>query len=103
VGIFGLLLLVGAVGTYEKLYPEEGVQDMELLFMPVLGAIGANVCYTGGWVCELILRTAKGSSGRFGPVAWFAGTSLSAVAMLLPGAMWWCFVAARAAFGIHAP
>lgn len=59
--------------------------DFEYLFAAVGGAILANVCYTGGWAVELLVRSVMGARvARFGPRAWRVGMGFSLAILLLP-------------------
>jgi hypothetical protein len=59
--------------------------DMFLVFLSLVFGIGANFCYTGGWIVELMLRGVTGADMR-GPAPWaFAsGLALSVGVALLP-------------------
>ncbi len=51
----------------------------------ILYAIAANVCYTGGWIVEVVLFwLGKKGDMHFGPVAFALGTALSLLLTLLP-------------------
>lgn len=50
--------------------------------------IGANVCYTGGWVTELLIARFWGvQTERFGPIAFTLGTVFSAIVTLAPAGL----------------
>lgn len=50
----------------------------------VYGAL-ANVCYTGGWITELlVVNFWDADTSRFGPIAYTLGTGFSALLTLLP-------------------
>ena len=45
----------------------------------------ANVCYTGGWITELlVIRLWQADTSRFGPIAYALGTAFSALITLTP-------------------
>ena len=53
-----------------------------------LYAIAANVCYTGGWLAELISREVWGDKARgFGEISFTLGIIFSFLLTLLPGAL----------------
>ncbi len=55
------------------------------IFGIILYAIAANVCYTGGWIVEVVLFwLGKKGDMYFGPVAFALGTALSLLLTLLP-------------------
>jgi hypothetical protein len=48
----------------------------------------ANVCYTGGWVVELLIRKVfKRNATRFGPIAFGVGLGVSVLTTFLPPVM----------------
>ena len=64
-----------------------GLPDPPLLV--ILGiatyAIMANVCYTGGWIAELIARQFLGpQAAHFGKIAFFLGLCFSVLLTLVP-------------------
>lgn len=53
----------------------------------LLYGIIANVCYTGGWITELLVaRFWRADRSRFGPIAFTLGTGFSVFATLVPAA-----------------
>ena len=62
---------------------------------PILAVIGviafgviANVCYTGGWIVELLVaKVWHVESTRFGPIAFALGTVFSVLAALAPAGL----------------
>jgi hypothetical protein len=51
----------------------------------ILYGIGANICYTAGWITELLARFAWGTdSNSYGQIAFLAGLSFSVAVTLLP-------------------
>jgi hypothetical protein len=58
-------------------------------FFAILGviafALAANVCYTGGWVAELIVRkTWPNEAERIGPISFALGLGFAVLVTLLP-------------------
>jgi hypothetical protein len=78
VGMGGALLMCYA--TRNPSPDEEGFE----LFLPMLLVIlGSNICYTGGWVAELVARKLwKAKVAFFGPVAFSLGLIFSALVCL---------------------
>jgi hypothetical protein len=74
------------------------VGNEELLFSPFLlflgilvYGIGANVCYTAGWIFELLLRRwGSQNTEKFGNAAFKAGLGFSCVITSLP--LWFVLV-----------
>ncbi len=65
----------------------------------VLYAISANLCYTGGWLAELISREVWGDKARsFGEISFTLGVIFSVLLTLLPGAVAVFAVLARFVF-----
>ena len=54
----------------------------------VLYGILANVCYTGGWIAELLVaKLWSVDTARFGPIAFILGTGLSVLVTLAPAGL----------------
>jgi hypothetical protein len=54
----------------------------------ILYGILANVCYTGGWVTELVVAKVWAiDTSRFGPVAFTLGTAFSVLITLAPASL----------------
>jgi hypothetical protein len=65
----------------------------------VLYAIVANVCYTGGWIAELIAREVwEDKAGNFAEISFTLGIIFSFLLTLLPGALAVFAVVARFVF-----
>jgi hypothetical protein len=79
---FGGLALV----AFSMRAPPPGEDEGFEPFLMVMGGFfGANVCYTGGWIAELIARRLwKDKVEYFGPVAFSLGLIFSAAVCLLP-------------------
>jgi len=58
------------------------------IFAVVAYGIAANVCYTGGWVVEILVRKVwKERAGAFGEIAFFLGLIFSVLLTLAPAAL----------------
>jgi hypothetical protein len=60
--------------------------------LAVIGVIAfgviANVCYTGGWIVELLVaKVWRVESTRFGPIAFALGTAFSVLVALAPAGL----------------
>jgi len=54
----------------------------------LLYGILANVCYTGGWVTELLVaKVWSVDTSRFGPIAFTLGTAFSVLLTLMPAGL----------------
>jgi hypothetical protein len=54
----------------------------------LLYAIFANICYTGGWITELLVaKLWHADTSRFGPIAFALGTGFSVIITLLPAGL----------------
>ncbi len=65
-----------------------GLPDPPLFALVAVAAYGimANVCYTGGWIAEVIVNKVWAQKGRdFGPIAFTLGVFFSVGVTLLPG------------------
>lgn len=96
VGITGILscLLVLASGYVMErhLHSEAWLPDPPLFGVTAVLIYGimANVCYTGGWVAELLARVGGAERARhFGEVAWVLGTGFSALVTCIPAVVCW--------------
>ena len=83
-------VLVGVVGlgSHFLFDSDFGVPDPPLfaLFAVVIYAIMANVCYTGGWVAELVIRKAwPEQADRFAALSLALGVVFAVVLTLSPG------------------
>ena len=64
----------------------------------VVYALGANVCFAGGWIAELIVRRAwPDESDRFGTLSFTLGLVFAVVVTLLPPVL---LVASVALYGV---
>ncbi len=105
VGVAGLItifVMLFSAMVAEKLVGEPiGWPDPP--FVAIIGVIlcgvGANVCYTGGWVGELLSREVWGDKAKnFAEISFTLGTVFSFFLTLLPGAIVTLAVLARVFF-----
>ncbi len=105
VGITGLLtsficwgcaVLVELSGKFEEgLFPDP---PLFVIFFVVLYAVGANVCYTAGWIVECLLHAVgRKDDPFFGPLSFALGTTFSLLLTLAPA-----ILLIGAALAIHA-
>jgi hypothetical protein len=97
-GIITCVLLIICAFTADSTVGEPiGLPDGPLLgvFGILLYGILANICYTGGWVCELLVRTARKakSSTSFGLTAFRMGITFSIFITLCPAVICWLIFA----------
>ena len=58
------------------------------VFMVLFYAIGANVCYTGGWICELLVaKLWPQEADQFARRSFAAGLIFSVFVTLIPGVL----------------
>lgn len=76
------LLLITAVGELKP--GEDAVEPMALMAAAVI----MNLCYTAGWVVELVLMAIRRHDARMGPLLFKAGTAFSLVVAVIPSAFW---------------
>ena len=79
VGFASLLLVIFAGGAAVS-KGEDFEEPLALLFGPPLYAIGANVCYTFGWILDLAAERRSPRKGRF-----YAGLAFAIALTALPG------------------
>lgn len=86
VGFFSLILFFLFIGMSGKLNPgEEAVEP----FVVFLAPFGMNLCYTAGWVVELLVRDIwPESSKRVGLRLFKIGLIFSLVVVLIPSSFW---------------
>jgi hypothetical protein len=100
VGIFSsLVVAVVGLGSYFLFDSDLGVPDPPLfaVFAVVIYAVMANVCYTGGWVAELVIRKAwPEQADRFATLSLALGVVLAVLLTLSPGVV----VGAVGVFGL---
>jgi len=91
VGATGLVtgcitLLVAAMASW-KFDEPLGLPDPPIFAVFAVFAYGimANVCFTGGWMAEIIVRRAWGArAGAFGEITFFLGMLFSIILTLVP-------------------
>jgi hypothetical protein len=86
----GLLILGNAFVTERVLGEPIGLPDPPLFAVIAVIAYGvmANVCFTGGWIAELLSRRVWGDRvDAFGEAALTLGTIFSVLLTLLPAAL----------------
>ena len=88
-GIFSsaVIVTVGLVG-YFFFHSEFPAPTGVTIFAVIFYAIIANVCYTGGWLAELIVRRAwPDEADRFAVLSFSLGLVFSVLLTLLPGVL----------------
>jgi hypothetical protein len=87
-GVLSCLLLLGLAAFSEHRFGEAiGLSDPPLfaLFLAAFYGIAANICFTGGWIAELLARSVwREDAGSFGEIALLLGTLFSVALTLLP-------------------
>jgi len=82
----GIVIGVVAMGAYFLFGADDSFPDTFSLFLIPIYAVVANICYTGGWVVELLIRTVwKRESDRFAIASFSTGVVFSVLLTLLPG------------------
>ncbi|MEJ0089693.1 MAG: hypothetical protein WDM80_08120 [Limisphaerales bacterium] len=97
---FAFNLIVGATGILtcalllcEELFAEKqfgdviggGGSPLLAIFGVLAYGITANICYTGGWICELFARYVwKEQAEHLGKIAFFMGIFFSVILTLTP-------------------
>ena len=94
IGIAGsmssLVLFFTAILVEKMAHESIGLPDSPLFpfIWIALYAIGANICYTGGWLAELIGREVWGEKASgFGEISFTLGVIFSCGVTLLPGVL----------------
>ena len=94
VGVVGLVsatIMVGVAFTCES----RGGAPIGLPDPPAFAIVGAvlygvlaNICYTGGWITELVVaKVWSVDTTRFGPIAFMLGTAFSVLVTLIPSGL----------------
>ncbi len=84
-----LSLISGLIGE-KFLGVAIGIPDPPIfaIFAVIAYAIMANICYTGGWVTELIVASVWGLQGQyFGKISFALGFIFSILLTLIPGVL----------------
>lgn len=86
VGAVSFLLYLLCISLAHELKPgEDAIEPMALLAAPV----AINICYTGGWIVELLLSAIRRkASSPLGPVLLKLGVGFSLIMVLLPSIVW---------------
>jgi hypothetical protein len=102
VGTAGIITLVVVVAVAaiasEKLGEPLGLPDPPIIAVfAVIGyAIGANVCFTGGWMAEIIARKLwQERVGAFAQISFALGVVFSILLTLAPAVLFTALLAAR--------
>lgn len=92
VGVMGIvtcgLVVVTAVVTDHYLHEPIGLPNPPViaLLVTILYGIMANICFTGGWVAEILVRKIWPQDGNaFGKISFALGLVFSIALTLLPG------------------
>ena len=93
IGAISLLLFFLFISLAHELKPgEDAVEPMALFVAPV----AVNICYTGGWIAELLLSAVRRKgSALAGPVLLKLGVGFSIVILLVPSVVWFLIWIAR--------
>jgi hypothetical protein len=100
VGTAGILtsVIVGVVGLGSSILIRQRFWIAKSsAFCPVIYGIMANICYTGGWMAELVVRRIwRHEADRFATLSFTTGLVFSVTLTLAPG----IFAAAGGLFGL---
>lgn len=92
-GIFTSMSCLAAAAVGEKyLRVPIGLPDPPIfaIFSVIAYGVMANICYTGGWIAELIANKVwQDQAQRFGPITFTFGILFSIMLTLLPGVLVW--------------
>ncbi|HWZ54541.1 MAG TPA: hypothetical protein VNZ63_00625 [Verrucomicrobiae bacterium] len=86
-GIFSsaVIVTIGLVG-YFLFHSEFPAPTGLTIIAVIMYALIANLCYTGGWLAEIIVRKAwPGEADRFAVLSFSLGLAFSVLLTLLPG------------------
>jgi hypothetical protein len=86
--ISGTAVLVVGTGSWIVFQSDFGIPDPPLfaVLAALIYAILANICYTGGWMCELLVRKLwPQQAGRFACLSFSLGLVFSVILTLTPG------------------
>jgi hypothetical protein len=82
-----LLAMEGISEKYQKQFYPSGGGGSPIFFviMPILYGITANVCYTGGWILEIVAKKLwQERAANFGEISFALGFAFSIVLTLVP-------------------
>ena len=102
VGATGILtcvvtVVVAAIAS-EKFGEPLGLPDPPIIavFAVLAYGIGANVCYTGGWIAEILVRKIwQERAGAFGQISFALGVVFSILLTLAPAVLFTLLLIAR--------
>lgn len=80
--------LVTAILTQRYIHESIGLPNPPVIavFAVLVYGVFANICYTGGWIAELLVRKIWPAEARaFANISFFLGLMFSVVLTLLPG------------------
>jgi hypothetical protein len=100
--VAGVIMVITAVTCEQRGGDPIGLPDPPVLaiFGVLVYGLMANICYTGGWVAELVVRRLRPTAYRsLGPLAFGAGLAFSVLITLLPTALTVSFAVATACRG----
>jgi hypothetical protein len=88
VGLVSATIMIGVAFTCES----RGGAPIGLPDPPAFAIVGAllygvlaNICYTGGWITEVVVaKVWSAETTRFGPIAFTLGTAFSVLVTLIP-------------------
>jgi len=92
-GLLSLAAFLALIGHCGDVPPGEDAFEPIGLF---LALIAANVCYTAGWVTEIVLLRGEPSEPSIGPRLLRWGLAFSVVVVMLPTMLWAIICIARA-------
>jgi hypothetical protein len=85
VGLISLVIYYFLLETSGYLKPgEDAIEPFALILAPIL----INICYTGGWIAELVLRLFGLKEKRIATVLLGIGMVVSLLCALAPALMW---------------
>jgi len=99
VGIGSVAAVLAVAYTCESRGAALGLPHSPLfaVFVALVYVMMANVCYTGGWVAELLVARLWGvDTRRFGPIALVVGTVITVLITLAPAVVAMVLAAASA-------
>jgi len=91
--VIGIASILAMEWFFDKFIPpeQEGIEPMALAFGVVVYGIAANLCYTFGWVVELLLRRKNPEQARAHAEKLFVG-GLWLSCLLTTAPFWFGFV-----------
>ncbi len=90
-GIFTLIVILAVAGIASEKFGEPlGLPDPPIIAVfAVIGyGIGANICFTGGWIVEIVVRKIWAERvGAFAQISFALGFAFSVLLTLLPAGL----------------